>query len=359
MHVLVVTTVHVPTDARILHRQVRSLLHAGHEVTYAAPWRDRKVLPPDGLTAVDLPAAAGRRRAASLVAARRLLASPPPSVDVALLHDPELLPAAVSAPRGLPVCWDVHEDVRASLDDKEWLPKPVRPLMRAALGALEHWAENRCRILLAEVAYAARFRREHLVVPNLPWLRPLALQEPEARAVHVGRLSEPRGAVELVSVGRLLRRRGIALDLVGPADTALRPLLHRANAAGDVRWHGYLPNPDALRLVEGALVGLALLHDTPNYRQSMPTKLLEYMERGLPILTTPLPLASALATDHGCGDVVPFSDAGACARAVEALHEDPLRRAELSAAARHAAVEHYTWDRVAPAFVAQLERWAA
>lgn len=359
MHVLVVTTVHVPTDARILHRQIRSLLHAGHEVTYAASWTDRGVLPPAGLTAVDLPAAGGRRRTASLVAARRLLASPPRSVEVVLLHDPELLPAAVSAPRGLPICWDVHEDVRASLDDKAWLPTAVRPLMRAALGAVELWAEDRYRILLAEHAYATRFRREHLVVPNLPWLRPLADQEPEARAIYVGRLSGPRGAVELVTVGRLLRRRGIALDLVGPADAGLRPLLERAHAAGDVRWHGYLPNPDALRLVEGALVGLALLHDTPNYRQSMPTKLLEYMERGLPIITTPLPLASGLATDHGCGDVVPFSDAGACAQAIEALHEDRPRRAQLSAAARHAAAEHYTWDRVAPAFVDQLERWAA
>ena len=37
VHVLVMTVVHHPEDARILHRQIRALVDAGHEVTYAAP----------------------------------------------------------------------------------------------------------------------------------------------------------------------------------------------------------------------------------------------------------------------------------------------------------------------------------
>lgn len=38
MHVLVVTVVHNPSDARIRYRQIRALLEAGHQVTYLAPF---------------------------------------------------------------------------------------------------------------------------------------------------------------------------------------------------------------------------------------------------------------------------------------------------------------------------------
>src|SRR5690606_27062165 len=62
MHALVATVVHHPEDARILHRQIRALLDAGHSVTYLAPFRERGVTPWPELTAVDVPRAAGRRR---------------------------------------------------------------------------------------------------------------------------------------------------------------------------------------------------------------------------------------------------------------------------------------------------------
>ena len=62
MHVLVMTVVHHPEDARILHRQVRALVDAGHEVTYAAPYTARGVVPRPWVTGVDLPRAAERKR---------------------------------------------------------------------------------------------------------------------------------------------------------------------------------------------------------------------------------------------------------------------------------------------------------
>ncbi len=59
--VLVTTVVHSLADARILHWQVRSLLEAGHAVTYAAPFfEDCGVTPWPEVTAVNLPGAVGR-----------------------------------------------------------------------------------------------------------------------------------------------------------------------------------------------------------------------------------------------------------------------------------------------------------
>ena len=69
-------------------------------------------------------------------------------------------------------------------------------------------------------------------------------------------------------------------------------------------------------MLDGALAGLSLLHDEPNFRHSMPTKVVEYMARGVPVVTTPLPAAAELARGHECGFVVPFGDPVAAAAAV-------------------------------------------
>lgn len=139
MRVLVCTAVHNPADARILHRQIRALLDAGHDVTYIAPFRQCRVTPWPGLTVVDVPRATGRTRLRALRAARR----------------------------------------------------------------------------------------------------------------------EVRGQ------------------------------LGQAQAAGLVRWYGFVPNGEALKMVDGALAGLSLLHDEPNYRHSLPTKVVEYMAHGVPVITSP------------------------------------------------------------------------
>ena len=44
---LVVTVVHRPDDARILHRQIALLRDEGYVITYPAPWRATGVEPPE------------------------------------------------------------------------------------------------------------------------------------------------------------------------------------------------------------------------------------------------------------------------------------------------------------------------
>lgn len=45
MRILVVTVVHHPEDARILHREIAALRERGHEIVYAAPFTARSVAP--------------------------------------------------------------------------------------------------------------------------------------------------------------------------------------------------------------------------------------------------------------------------------------------------------------------------
>jgi len=358
VRVLVMTVVHHPEDARILHRQIRALVDAGHEVVYAAPFAGYAVAPRPWVTAVDLPRASGRRRGAAVRHARSLLRELRSQVDIAILHDPELLLAAGAARKQIPIVWDVHEDTAAALGLKAWLPRPARPVARLAVHRIEAIAERRLHLMLAEPAYAQRFHREHPVVPNYPYV-PAAVPPPAAdRVAYVGWLSEARGALDLVALARLLAPHRIRVELIGPADAQVLPIVEQAATEGVLEWTGYLPNDEALRRVDGALAGLVLLHDEPNYRHSLPTKVVEYMARGVPVITTPLPEAVRLVEAHECGLVVPWSDPDAVAKAVLTLRDDARWRLSLGDNGHTAAGAHYGWPAAGRRFVAQLEAWA-
>jgi glycosyltransferase involved in cell wall biosynthesis len=223
---------------------------------------------------------------------------------------------------------------------------------------LERWAEGHVALLLAETRYQDRFRRPHPVIRNLPWVTPAdgsaASAAPRDAVMYLGRLSRARGVTELLELGRrFLARGGPVLELIGPADADIVGELREADAHGLVRWHGFVPNDRALEQVRGALAGLSLLHDTPNYRVSLPTKILEYASLGVPIITTPLPEAQALLDRHGGGVVVGFGDVGAAAAAVERLRSDAAFRARLVAQALELA-QQLSWQRESERFLTAL-----
>jgi glycosyltransferase involved in cell wall biosynthesis len=365
MRVVVCTIVHHPADARIYHRQIRALLDAGHEVTYVAP-ADAEDFHPERygphLHITPVPRAVGRRRLGALLAARRALAQHAAGADLLLIHDPELLLALPPRRKRPPTAWDVHEDTAAALSTKPWLPRPLRPAAALAVHAAERTAERRVHLILAEQGYVSRFRRPHPVVPNTTYV-PETLPSPAApgddqRVIYVGHLSLDRGVGEMVDLAALLRPHGISVELVGEADALARARIEPAQAEGLLRWHGFVPNDRALPMVDGALAGLALLQDEPNFRHSLPTKVVEYMARGVPVVTTPLPSAVELVTRYECGLVVPFGDPRAAADAVLQLAADASLRAKMGSRGHEAAHAFLGWPGDAKAFVAQLEAWS-
>ncbi|MBT2210659.1 MULTISPECIES: glycosyltransferase family 4 protein [Actinomadura] len=359
MRVCVCTIVHHPEDARILHRQIRALLDAGHEVTYIAPFRSCNVTPWREISPVDVPRATGRRRLRALRAAHRALAEHAAYADLILLHDPELLVSMPRSVRARTVVWDVHEDTAAALTAKGWLPGPARPVLRPAVRRLERRSERRHRLLLAEEGYRTRFREEHPVVPNTTYVSDLPPGPPDGRrAVYVGHLSAARGAFDMIEMARLLAPEGIMVELIGSADGDVRPALREAQRENLLRWYGFVPNDRALRIAEGAMAGLALLHDEPNYRHSMPTKVVEYMARGVPVVCTPNPPAVEIVEPSGCGLVVPFADPAAAAEAVRRLRDDPEMRVGMGKRGYETARARFHWPIQAERFVAQLETWA-
>jgi glycosyltransferase involved in cell wall biosynthesis len=390
VRVVVCTVVHHPADARIFYREIRALLDAGHDVTYIAPHGEPGQRPVQGqdqsqdfpersrastgqqpetaptaadrqlgiLRTVTIPRAVGRRRLGALRAARAAMASQMAGADLLLVHDPELLLVLPPRRHRPPTVWDVHEDTAAALTTKSWLPAWLRAVAAGGVHLAERLAERRLHLLLAEQGYGERFASTHPVVPNTTYVPPQAAPPSgPRRVVYVGWLSPDRGSAEMVALGRLLAPHGIAVELIGQADAAARA--HIEAGREFVHWHGFVPNNEALRLVEGALAGLSLLQDEANFRHSLPTKVAEYMARGVPAISTPLPLAVQLVEAANGGFVVPFNDPRAAADAILKLDADPDLRVHMGLRAHDYAHAHLAWAPNAAAFVTELETWAA
>lgn len=356
--ILIITTVHNPGDARIRYRQIETLLQHGWNVTYAAPFRGYGLEPrtqvAPGLGVIDLPRAHGKRRVKAMGAVRKLLRNRADEFDLVLLHDPELLiPLSLTRTRTRNAVLDVHEDAAAAIGAKQWIPRILHAPIYACVRGFERWAERRLPLLLAEYEYQERFRQVHPVVPNAVQV---PAKQPEAGAhkvVYLGALTIERGAREVAELGRLLSERyagEVRLDVIGPAHGHAHQVIAKAHDEGILAWHGFVPSNQALKMLDGALAGLSLLHDMPNYRHSMPTKILEYMAHAVPVISTPLPVAAELVREANSGRIVPFGDVGAALEFIAELRTEPTLVQEYGERGYTAAQEKYDWATLGEQF---------
>lgn len=358
MRILVVTTVHTPLDARIHRRQIGALVGHGHAVAYAAPFAATGTDPGlagAGVVTRDLPRAVGRRRLGPLLAARRLLRTEGPRHDLVLLHDPELVLAVLGRRRRLPpVVLDVHEDTAAALIDRPWVPTPARGLLGRCVRTVERWAERHLHLLLAEASYQRRFDRPQPFVPNVPPLPPSLPSPPgDQRVVYVGRIARSRGATEVLAAGARRADR-YRFELYGAVDADVRDDLDAAVAAGHVTWHGFVPNEQALAAVEGAMAGLSLVHPQPNHAGSLQTKVLEYLSRRVPVVSTDLPVTGPFLREVDAGLTVPAGDVDAVVAALDTLAGDADARVAMADRGYAEVVRERNWEVAGRRFVAEL-----
>ena len=296
--ILVVSSVHPPDDPRIRHKLVETLID-GATVRFAvrAPGPSQA----EGMTVELL---AGGRVKRTLAASWKIVRG---GYDVASAHDPELLPAMlVAGALRRRVVFDVHEDIPAQMRSRSHYPRMVRIAASWLLARLLRLMERVGRITLAEPNYAHLFRSDHPVFPN--YLSDLLLPELETHertgAVYLGDITEARGiGTAIEAIGMTDARPDLTLIGRCLPDVRKRLEAHADDAAIAVRFLGFLPLDEALPIVAEHSVALSPLHDLPNYHDSLPTKLLEYLSLGVPVVASALPGAQRVLGDATAGRV--------------------------------------------------------
>lgn len=169
---------------------------------------------------------------------------------------------------------------------------------------------------------------------------------PPIRVSFVGRMLEDKGVRPLVEAHRLLRQRGIEIELLlaGEPDPENPTTIDKAELAAWARepgitWAGHVR--DIARL--WAESHIAVL---PSRREGLPKSLLEAAACGRPMVATDAPGCREVAIPGETGLLVPIDDAAALADALATLAGDPVMRLQFGRKARQLAVERFSADAI-------------
>lgn len=372
-HICHVTSVHVPTDGRILYRECRSVARRYRVSLVCFGDTAAAARAVDGISVVS----AGPRPTSRLRrwSARDRLATVAAGLgaDLYHLHDPELIGTMLrlQAQTRAPVVYDVHEHYPDAVTQRPWIPRPARPLLARIADIRERRSAPRfAGLVVADDALQRRFEplnAETVTVRNYP---PLDLFDAErvrpADAppvlVYAGSISLVRGLAEMAETIRRVRERYPLARLVlagSPTEDGREPLarLH-ADPDSGVEHIGPVPYGELGALLASADIGLSLLRPHPKYEKNVPSKVFDYMAAGLPYVASDIGPLGALTGGAG-GVLVPAGDAVAAAEAVLGLLGDREDAAARSREGRRAVEERLTWEREAGALLGQYGRLLA
>jgi glycosyltransferase involved in cell wall biosynthesis len=225
---------------------------------------------------------------------------------------------------------------------------------------LERWAYRRAAaIAVPTEGIAAALEREPAAAGKVAHLPPAvdtrrfaALPPPAANGrlevLYAGTVGMAQGVGTLLEAARLAGPRTVGVTIAGAGAEAER--VARA-APPNVRVLGSVPAARVPALYGAAHAGAVLLHDLPLFEGALPTKLLECMAAGRPVVLAARGESAALVRRAGAGMVVEPDRPDRLAAALRALAAERDRAAALGARGRAAAA---AFDRAA-----SVDRWAA
>lgn len=345
------TSVHPVYDTRIFLKECSSLAMAGYETFLVATGCNGTVK--NGVRIKGVPCLNGGRFKRFISTAwRTYKLAKSIDADIYHFHDPELLPYGLLLKKhGKKVIYDVHEDVPEDILIKDWMPKLIRRLVAICFEVFENWASKRMNYVIAATpSIYDRFLQIGSSVENInnyPIINELLLPRIENKkkikaVCYVGAIDERRGIVEMVEA---ISRAKTSLMLAGEFSTiSLREKVVKMSGWPRVKELGRLSRPEVAQLLSESAAGLVIFHPGPNYTNSQPNKMFEYMSAGLPIIVSNFSRWKEFVEKNKCGICVNPSDANEIANAIRWIINHPDEARIMGENGRKAVMEKYNWE---------------
>ncbi|MEM6330292.1 MAG: glycosyltransferase [Planctomycetota bacterium] len=341
----VATTLHV----RIFAKQCRSLAAAGNDVVLLCTHTHNEVI--DGVT-IKTVGKPRSRLARMLGTTRKIFAAAlREDADLYVAHDPELMPVAwLLSKLGRAAVYDMHEYTPGQLLAKHWVPRVLRRSASWSMRLLQRLMLGRLPVVFAESSYAKHYPyvRRSATVLNMPFRGEAAPRFGRPTVGYIGGVAPLRGSTVTIEALELLAAVGRAVDFecIGPAEPTHAAELRRRGHAlrpADIRVRGYEPSGSGWRRIARCHAGLAVLSPVPNYYESFPGKMFEYMSFGVPVIVSDFPLYREVVDQTGCGLCVDPRSPRAVADAIAWLIDNPEGAAAMGRRGKEAVDGRWNW----------------
>ena len=286
-----------------------------------------------------------------------------PDVIHAHLHEGALVGAPIARLLGIPLIFDFQGSLTGEMLDHRFL-NPNGPFFKAAR-KLERLINGLPVAILTSSLHAQRVLEEQFRVPserihpvpdcvNTETFRPAARGASEALkgqlgipagrpvVIYLGLLATYQGTPYLVQSAAQLKAAGIDahfLIMGYPGHQDYVKLAHRLGVEDRVTLTGKIPYEQAAHYLSVGAVSLK----TKLSATEGSGKILNYMAMGLPTVAFDTPVQREYLGDLGV--YAPPGDLDALTAGIRTLLDDVARRAELGAALRRRAKDHYSWER--------------
>lgn len=202
----------------------------------------------------------------------------------------------------------------------------------------KEWVEAHCPSRDVRVVFNPVLFREHATKPESSYAG--------NRILFLGRLGKRKGAYDLIDALATLKRDGVDAILLMGGDGEVDQVRHYADRAGvgdQVQFLGWVRGADKQRLLDDATV-----YALPSYNEGLPMGVLEAMEAGLPVVSTPIGGIPDAVTSGVEGTLVQPGDVPALAQALKHLLTQPDVARAQGLAARRKVREHFSHLAVEP-----------
>jgi glycosyltransferase involved in cell wall biosynthesis len=355
--ICILTSVHIPFDGRIFHKEAKSLAKAGYDVVLIARHDKAEVV--DGVRIIPLPEPKHRLQRMTGVLWRLFRLAVREKADVYHFHDPELMTVGLLLKLyRKKVIWDAHEHYPNSIMDKFWISKGLRRCVSRSFDLFERAVVRFFDyVIYTTPVVGARYERLKVrsgPIENYPILELSETfeKDPQEKIIYLGGMSKIRGLVEVVEAFSLVVRRHPSwqLLLVGSSRPAsfedeLRALAKERRIEANVKFIPWVPYEEKERLSAQAAMGIITYLPYANNTSCLPNKLFDYMLAGLPVIASSFPLYREVVEPNRCGLIVEPDSPEQIAEAMTYLIEHPQEAHEMGENGRRAVCRQYNWEQ--------------
>jgi len=348
------TSVHSPFDIRIFQKECKTIANSGYEVILIVPHQKNEQINGVRIQAVPKP----HHRLARMIGTtwKVILMAWREKPHLCHIHDPELLLwAQILRLRKIRLLYDMHENTPKAILTKHWIPNFLKQIIFKLYKILERLLLINIPVVFAEESYPQDYQwvQKGVVIKNMPIVDQLCHINNSkyfaTTAGYIGGVTQDRGSLVTLEAMRILKDQGvpISIEFIGPYDdqhgNELKNYVNKYQLDG-VSLRGYMVAGEGYQRLSSCHVGLAILRPIPNYLESYPTKMFEYMALGLPVITSNFLLYREVVEKSRCGICIDPENPAQLASAIKWIVDHPGKAREMGLRGKAEVLRKYNWS---------------